>query len=222
MNQPINIYSALNEAGLLWQSKKIPFDDNIIIMDDYIFRDHLLFLSQGIAKIEIKRNQAWEFETLVANDTILGLEHCFLPNIYADKMEYRMTSLNEGIAFKIPKQQLLSYLYAHPLVFHQLIEDLTVRYKFLTFNQQEKKAPLKQRIIDLLMEFIILTHQEDQGEYLKIPFFKEEFISTSLKCSTQHIQHILSSLAEQQIICITENQELVIHYPHLKKFSTIA
>ncbi|EMG27824.1 putative transcriptional regulator [Listeria fleischmannii 1991] len=221
MNQPINIYSALNEAGLLQQSKELPFNDNTIIMKDYVFKDSLLFLSQGIAKIEIKRNQAWEFETLVANDTILGLEHCFLPHKYADKMEYRMTSLTKGTAFIIPKQQLMSYLYAHPLVFHQLIEDLTIRYKFLTFNQQEKKAPLKQRIIDLLMEFVILTHQEEEGEYLKIPFFTEEFITTSLKCSTHHIKHILASLTEQRIICITDNQELIIHYPHLKKFSSI-
>ncbi|WP_088825954.1 MULTISPECIES: Crp/Fnr family transcriptional regulator [Listeria] len=219
---PLDLIASLLNEGHGNKLEEVSFSPNLDISQNLNRPDTLLVLTEGIAKVEVSRKNSWEFETLIAVGAVFGIEHCFSNRKYEDTANYRAIALTDGQAFEIQKYFFLQYMYTHPALFHFIIEELIVRYKFLTFNYQEKKSPLKQRVIDLLMEFIILTRQDLKQQYVTLPLFDENMVANPLKCSTHHIENIFKRLSKQKLILKSDETGIVLDCERLKKLSTFS
>ncbi|MBC2322387.1 cyclic nucleotide-binding domain-containing protein [Listeria booriae] len=220
----LEVYDFLTTSQGLAQefTETIHFSENEILYHyDWSRNNHFLLMKNGIARIEIYRKRRWEFETFISVDEFGGIENLIKNRLFSTNIKYRIVAATEGEALLVDKEFFLDHMYANPALFHTVLENVTLHHIMTAHNFREKKSPLKQRLADIVLEFIMFASLPIKNNQVKLPFaFSEEIISSALKVPIHHIQSILKFMEKEKIIARDYEFE-VIDYVRLGKLSNL-
>ncbi|MBC2284808.1 Crp/Fnr family transcriptional regulator [Listeria booriae] len=220
----LEVYDFLTTSQGLAQeyTETIHFSEGEIIYQyDWSKNNHFLLMRQGVARIEIYRKRRWEFETFISIDEFGGIENLIKNRLFSTNIKYRIVAASDGEALMVDREFFLDHMYANPALFHKVLENVTLHQIMTAHNFREKKSPLKQRLADIVLEFIMFSSVPIKDNHVTLPFpFSEEIISSALKVPIHHIQSILNFLEKEKIIT-REHEFEVIDYVRLGKLSNL-
>ncbi|WP_088809423.1 MULTISPECIES: cAMP-binding domain-containing protein [Listeria] len=186
-------------------------------------RDYIIFITKGMAILEIHHKGKWKFNTFLVPNDCAGIDNLLTPqtaNLLPSK--FKLIGATDGEFLVIEKEYFINHFYANPQIFSALYEKLSLRYIYTSFNCREKKAMLRQRMADLLLEFIILSEATVEQNAVLFPYpISAEMLSTYLKASLITIQEVLHELTEKQILLETEEAFHITNYQKLQQLSKI-
>ncbi|MBC6314436.1 helix-turn-helix domain-containing protein [Listeria grandensis] len=220
----LEVYDFLTTSSGLAQeyTETIHFEsEQVLYQYDWLKNNQFFLMKKGIAKIEIYRKRRWEFETLVAAGEFAGIENLINRRLFCSNIKYRIVSVTHGEGLLIEKDYFLDHVYANPSLFHKILENVTLHHIITSYNLREKKAPLKQRLADVILELVMLTSLPIRNNQVTLPFpFSEDIISSLLRVPVHHVKEILSYLEKEEIVT-REHDFQVMDYNRLGKLSNL-
>lgn len=204
-------------------SNKISFNKDDIIHSYGIESDKNIQVGSivsGAAAVEGHTvDGRWLINGLVTESRLFGVEVLLETNTVPKLAEYRVRALTDGTALLINRELFLNYMYANPQFFHQILDNVLIKYFFTAKNYKNINQTPVYKATSILVEIVeLLNLQEQSGEIILPSYVTQSLLADYCRSGRARITEALETMRENGLL-LSKKPITISSYQELQKQS---
>ncbi|MBK2003188.1 Crp/Fnr family transcriptional regulator [Listeria ivanovii subsp. londoniensis] len=186
-------------------SNRISFSKGDIIHSfgvDIGSKTQMGIIMSGAATVEGHTSEGrWLINGLVAESMLFGLEVLLETSTTPKLIDYRVRALTDGSAILINRELFLNYLYANPQVFHQILDNVLVKYMFTAKNYKNINQSPFYKAANVLVEIVELLNLHQHDSQITLPsYVTQSLLADYCRSSRARITEVLETMREKGLL----------------------
>lgn len=166
------------------------------------YKMHIGIIMSGAATTEgHTADGRWLINGLIAKSMLFGVELLLETDVAPHRIDYRVRALTDGTAILINRELFLNYLYANPQIFHQILDNVIIKYMFTAKNYRNINQPPFYKAINVLIEIVELLNLHQQSDQIILPsYITQSLLADYCRSSRARITEALEKMRKKGLL----------------------